>query len=219
MENISLVERITDGLGRINAVLRADGWSAGEALGLTPTQSTILSHLASRGPVRMQEVAAHLGVTLPTTSAAVDALERKRLVVRRKDATDARALALELSAEGEATVARLRERSSRLGLVVGALPETEQAAFFLHLVKVIRGLQIAGAIPIQRLCVTCRHFRPFAHPGNEAPHHCALVNAAFGNRDLRIDCSEHEEGTPADQTAIWSAIERGGAPSRPIHQT
>lgn len=219
METVPLVERILDSLDRVGAVLRADDWSAGEALGLTPTQANILRYLASRGPVRLQEVAAHLGVSLPTASASVDALERKMLVARRKDATDARALALTLTAEGKATVARLRSQSSRLGSLIGALPETEQAAFLLHLVKLIRGLQVAGAIPVQRLCVTCKYFRPFAHPEEKAPHHCALVNAAFGNRELRIDCGEHEAAAPADQTAIWSVIERGGPPSKPASQT
>jgi hypothetical protein len=168
--------------------------------------------------VRLQEVAAHLGVAVSTASASVDALERKMLVSRHKDAADARALALHLTAEGKATVARLKDQSSRLSSAVGALPETEQAAFFLHLVKLIRSLQMAGAIPVQRLCVTCKHFRPFAHPEEDAPHHCALVNAAFGNRALRIDCGEHEEAPPTDQTAIWSAIERGGPPSKPASQ-
>lgn len=219
METIPLVERILDSFDRIGAVLRADGWSAGETLGLTPTQATVLSYLANRGPVRLQEVAAHLGVSLPTASASIDALERKMLVARRKDATDARALALTLTAEGKATVARLQNQSSRLGSIIGALPETEQAGLFLHLVKLIRGLQVAGAIPIQRLCVTCRHFRPFAHPQDDAPHHCALVNAAFGNRALRIDCGEHEDAAPADQAAIWSVIERGGSAAKPANQT
>src|SRR5690606_21598611 len=98
-----------------------------------------------RAPVRLQEVAAHLGVSLPTASASVDALERKSLVMRRKDSVDARALALELTDAGKTTVDRLRGHSSRLGAVLAALPEKEQVDLFLHLVTVIRGLQIAGA--------------------------------------------------------------------------
>jgi DNA-binding MarR family transcriptional regulator len=214
MDTSPLPLRILDGLDRIGAVLRADGWARGEALGLTPTQAGILSYLARRGGARLQEVAAHLAVSLPTVSGAVDALERKGLVARARDAADARALALKLTGKGRALASELAGRASTLGDVVAALPASEQADLYLHLVKLIRALQLAGAIPQQRLCLTCRYFRPHAHPDADAPHHCAFVNAAFGSRDLRLDCAEHEAAAPADQTAIWSAFETGGRSSR-----
>jgi hypothetical protein len=94
------------------------------------------------------------------------------------------------------------------------MPVAEQADFFLHIAKIVRALQVSGAIPVQRLCVTCAHFRPFAHAKGDAPHHCALVNAAFGTRDLRIDCGEHQEADPAVQTAIWTAFDKVGSPSK-----
>jgi hypothetical protein len=42
------------------------------------------------------------------------------------------------------------------------------------------------------MCVTCRFFRPDAHPSSPRPHHCALVNAPMSNGELRVDCAEHE---------------------------
>lgn len=214
MDKQNLVANILDGLERISATSRADDWSAAEATELTPTQANILTYLKRRGSSRLQDVAAHLGVSLPTASASVDALVRKRLVARRKDASDARARALELTGDGKAMVQRLTRQTSRLRDVVAAMPVAEQADFFLHIVKIVRALQVSGAIPVQRLCVTCAHFRPFAHAKGDAPHHCALVNAAFGTRDLRIDCDEHQDAGPAAQTAIWAAFDKAGPPSR-----
>jgi DNA-binding MarR family transcriptional regulator len=211
MNKTNLVSSISDGLDRIGAVSRSDDWIAASATDLTPTQASILNYLGRRAPARLRQVAAHLGVSLPTASASIDALVRKGLVTRRKDATDARARALALTASGRKMLARLARYSSRLRSVLSTMPAQEQADLFLHIVKIVRGLQIAGAIPMQRLCVTCGHFRAFAHPEGVAQHHCALVNVAIGNRDLRLDCNEHQEAAPADQTAIWKAIDGSDA--------
>ncbi|MDI1261973.1 MAG: MarR family winged helix-turn-helix transcriptional regulator, partial [bacterium] len=213
MEKQNLVSNILDGLDRLGATARADDWAAAEATELTPTQAGILIYLKRRAPARLQQVAGHLAVSLPSASASVEALVRKKLVIRRKDASDARARALELSGEGKAMVQRLTRQPSRLRAVVAAMPAAEQADFFLHIVMVVRALQVSGAIPVQRLCVTCAHFRPFAHAASDAPHHCALVNAAFGTRDLRIDCAEHQDADPAARTAIWTAFNKGDASS------
>ncbi|MGQ0563367.1 MAG: hypothetical protein ACT443_16025 [Gemmatimonadota bacterium] len=50
----------------------------------------------------------------------------------------------------------------------------------------------------------CRFFRPFAHPRDvDQPHHCAFVNAPFGDRALRLECSEHEPADAASAAAAW----------------
>lgn len=200
--------QILDGLDRLAAVLRAEGWAAAETAELTATQAAILTFLGRRGSARLQEVAAHLAVSVPTASASVDALVRKALVARRKSVEDARAVALALTPDGRVTLERLGKEPSRLRTAVAAFPPGEQADLFLHLMKLIRTLQTSGAIPVQRVCVTCRHFRPFAHPESDAPHHCALVNASFGNRDLRLDCGDHGQADADTQIAIWAAFDK-----------
>jgi hypothetical protein len=71
------------------------------------------------------------------------------------------------------------------------------------LIKLIRGLQLRDAVPPQRMCVTCKYFRPNMYPGAAAPHHCAFVNAAFGAAALRLDCSDHEEAGAAEAARNW----------------
>ena len=79
----------------------------------------------------------------------------------------------------------------------------------MTLVTMIKRLQDAGAIPIQRMCVSCRHFRPYAHADAAKPHHCAFVNAAFGQRDLRIECRDHSMADPSLQAATWGVFHKG----------
>jgi hypothetical protein len=55
----------------------------------------------------------------------------------------------------------------------------------------IAALQNVGIITLARMCRTCRFFRPDHHPGG-APHHCALLDKPLAERELRLDCPEHE---------------------------
>jgi hypothetical protein len=55
--------------------------------------------------------------------------------------------------------------------------------------------QRSGQIPISRMCVTCRFFDPYVHAGTGLPHHCHLVDAPFGNRQLRLRCPEAQPRT------------------------
>ncbi|MGA7385021.1 MAG: hypothetical protein WBW81_10175 [Methylocella sp.] len=86
------------------------------------------------------------------------------------------------------------------------LTDAEQASLLKTLIKLIRSLQLRNAIPPQRMCVTCKYFRPNAHPEGAEPHHCAFVDAPFGNRALRLDCGEHEQAGAPETARNWNAF-------------
>jgi hypothetical protein len=88
------------------------------------------------------------------------------------------------------------------------LSTSEQTALLQLVIKTIRALQIAGAISPQRMCVTCRHFRPYVHDDARTPHHCAYVDAAFGAEALRLDCGEHDALTAIDGEIVWKEYAR-----------
>src|SRR3546814_1012694 len=73
------------------------------------------------------------------------------------------------------------------------LDDGERAAFLKGLTKMIGALQTRGTIPVQRMCVSCAHFRPNVHSDAATPHHCAFVDAAFGDASLRLDCDDRSE--------------------------
>jgi len=208
-----LVSRLRDGLDRIAFVLRAELWAVASEAGLNPVQAQVLGLLAGRpAGLRPKEIAAHLGISAASIADTLAALVRKGLLRRDADASDLRAVIMRLTPDGIALNAALARSSSAVGQALSALPATAQEALLRTQIMLIRQLQDAGAIPLQRMCVTCRHFRPQAHPDAARPHHCAFVDAAIGGRDLRLDCGEHEAADPAGQAATWTAFAKGSPP-------
>ncbi len=88
-------------------------------------------------------------------------------MVKRADAADKRAVSVALTEDG---LAALAHEGGDLGeQAVGSLEDREQEELLLALVKMIRHLQEQNAIPVQRMCVTCRYFGPFAIRMRTAP--------------------------------------------------
>ena len=197
------------GLSRIGMLLRSEGWRRGETTGLTPTQGQILVHLVMRGPARIGAIANEIAVTQPTVSDAVAALVRKGHVEKRPDPLDSRAVQLHPTDSGRQIAGEAAAWPDALLAAVEVLDDDERAAFLKGLTKMIGTLQARGAIPVQRMCVSCAHFRPNVHSDAAAPHHCAFVGAAFGDASLRLDCGDHVEADASARFESWSRFTKG----------
>jgi len=197
-------ENIIAGLSRIGMLLRSEGWRRNEETGVTPTQAQILAYLAARGPARVGRIAAEIAVTQPTASDAIAALERKNYVRKRPDPGDARAARIHPTAAGMRVADRLAVWPDALIGAAGMLDPGEASIFLKGLTKMIGSLQMRGAIPVQRMCVSCVHFRPNRYPDAARPHHCAFVGAAFGDVDLRLDCDDHAEADAPARLRNWT---------------
>jgi DNA-binding MarR family transcriptional regulator len=205
---LSINYRIREGLARMAMVGRVDDWSRAKAASLNPTQLAILTLLDGRKDgMGVKDIAAHLGVSQPTATDSILSLEKKGLVVKQTSPADKRAVSIMITPDGVAALGH--EGSDLAERAVSSLDPTEQEDLLLALIKMIRHLQEQNAIPVQRMCVTCRYFGPFAHPGSDQPHHCHLVDAAFGQRALRVDCREHEQADPPSRAATWEAFQAG----------
>ncbi len=200
--------RVLVGLSKIGIALRSQAWKEAGPRGLTPTQAQVLVVLGggSAEGLRLSSVASKLGVSAPTVSESVGALERKRLVVKSTADDDARALEITLTAEGERQRAEISAWPDLLLESVEVLDDAERAVFLRALVKIIRELQERGRISTSRMCATCRFFRPDVHDDDLRPHHCAYVDAPFGDRNLRLDCAEHEEADRDLERRNWRAF-------------
>jgi DNA-binding MarR family transcriptional regulator len=200
-----IAERVSIGLSKIGLALKTKAWRGATPARLTPTQGQALALLrgSPRG-LRLEAVATGLGVTAPTASDAVAALVAKGLVLRARAPENRRAVSLTLTPEGTALADEVAAWPDFLLRAVGTLDPAEQAAFLRALMKIIRGLQEAGDIAPQRMCVSCRYFRPNLHDDPVRPHHCAFVDAPFGDRHLRLDCLEQEPAPPDEAKAIWA---------------
>jgi DNA-binding MarR family transcriptional regulator len=188
------VSQLLIGLARLGQAVRIDARRNAGPHALSPLQADIVALLGdSRAPLRQGEIVEALASTAPTVSDAVKALRRKELVETSPDPGDARALRLTLSAAGRAEAVRLAAVSETLEGAVAALPPDDFAAMLRSTVTLMRELQDRRAIPVSRMCLTCRFFVPDAHPANTGrPHHCAFVDAPFGDAELRVACPDHE---------------------------
>jgi DNA-binding MarR family transcriptional regulator len=203
--------KLLSGLNRIGLAMRSAAWGDATESGLTPTQSQILAFIAARSSQnpRSGDAADALGITPQTASVAIAALVAKGLVQKVPDASDRRASSLKLTRQGEVAARVAAQWPDFLLSAVQDLEPTERQLFLRILIKMIRRLQNDGQIVPQRLCVTCVHFQPNAHPNNPAgPHHCAYVDAALAETDLRIDCPDHRGATPEVANANWSIFMR-----------
>ncbi len=201
--------RITAGLLKLGLASKSRAWQEGSTQGLTPTQGQILALLHLQPGMRLSEVAAALAVKPATASDAVQTLVYKGLVQKTRAPEDARAVRLTLTAAGQRAAERVTTWSDFLLTAVDALTPAEQAVLLRGLVKMIRTLQIRGQIPVSRMCVTCHFFRPYVYPDPLRPHHCAFVEAPFGDGHLRLDCPDHQVAPAAEAQRLWEAFVHG----------
>ena len=186
-------QRVAVGLAKIGLALKSQSWQEAGQQGLTPTQGQILAVLQAHAPIglRLSEIAAGLAVTAATASEAVSVLAEKGLVEKAKSRQDKRAIAITLTDRGQQQAVQVSCWSDFLLGAVAELAADEQVVFLKGLIKIIRKLQDEHRIPIAHMCVNCRFFASDRYPNAEKPHHCEFVDAAFGDRQLQIDCHDH----------------------------
>lgn len=203
--------RLVTGLTKIGLALKTQAWVGAGEHGLPPTQAQILTLLKARGALRLAQLALELGVTAPTASDAVSSLVEKGLVAKERDLRDARAIALTLTAAGRRQCQSVGDWPDALLESVAVLSTAEQETLLLALVKLIHALQQREAIPLARMCVSCRFFRPHEHPGSAQPHHCAFIDAPLAQRDLRLDCGDYDLADERRRQQQWRRFSSGGA--------
>jgi len=203
----SLAARVATGLNKLGLAMKHETWAQANEEGLSPTQGQIVAALATAAHSG-SELAAKLGLSLPTISDSVRALVEKGYVDKARDPRHPRASLLSLSARGRAVAKKVRTWPDFLAGAVEELSEGEQQVMLKAVIKMIRSLQDSGHVPVQRMCVSCRYFQPHVRAG-DAPHHCAFVDAPLADQHLRVDCAEHELGAEAEQAQVWRRFVQG----------
>jgi DNA-binding MarR family transcriptional regulator len=109
------LERMAEGIVRLRSeILRRrveDGGLPPDEL--TTPQAIALRAIVVDGPLRIGSLASALGVSMPTASRTVDALEALGLVSRERDPADARAVRVVPTARGRREHANRRDRFVR----------------------------------------------------------------------------------------------------------
>jgi DNA-binding MarR family transcriptional regulator len=173
---------------------QADTVPPGEppAVERTIAQQQLLLILARRSDTyRLTELASLLGMTVQSAVSASGALAREGLVRMRPSPSYAPdEVRISLTPKGRTAVPDLANWADALLGEVEHLDEMAQQRVLELVTEHISSLQRQGRIPVTRICLTCRFFDGYAHPGTPEPHHCWLVDAPFGYRQLRLRCPE-----------------------------
>jgi DNA-binding MarR family transcriptional regulator len=190
----SLTSRLAAGLVRVAVTTQADSIPPDEdpKVERTVAQQQMLLLLARRAETyRLTELASLLGMTVRVAVSTSGALAREGLVQMRPSPSYAPdEVRIFLTAKGRAAVPDLANWADALLGEVENLDEAAQEKVLDLVTDQIAALQRAGRIPVTRICLTCRYFDGYAHPGTNLPHHCHLVDAPFGYRELRLRCPE-----------------------------
>jgi DNA-binding MarR family transcriptional regulator len=204
----SLQQRIIVGLSKIGLALKSRSWQDAGQQGLTPTQGQILALLRAKGigGMRLSELANELGVSAATSSDAVTTLAQKGLVQKCKAVDDGRAIAISLTPKGQQIAAQTSDWPDFLLDAVGELSEAEQEVFLKGLIKMIRKLQEQKQISVARMCVNCSFFRPNVYDNLDQPHHCAFVDAPFGDQALQLDCPDQIAAESTTVQKNWEIL-------------
>ncbi|MCS7025040.1 MAG: MarR family winged helix-turn-helix transcriptional regulator [Bryobacteraceae bacterium] len=203
--SLSTSARIAVALNKIGLVLKHHAWKRAGERGLTPTQAQILTllHTQRDHGLRLSEIAQSLGITSATACDAVAALHQKKLLRKSQEPEDARALRITLTAKGQRQAEQAAGWPDALLRGLQSLSETEQAILLRALTKLIREFQLQAKIPLSGMCVSCVYFRPNVHPPPSPPHHCAFVDAAFGDSALQLECPDQVLASPEQAEKIW----------------
>lgn len=167
------------------------------AKSLSAIQALVLERLARLGPLQVGALAAQLAITPPTVSDSVAALERKGLVVREPVAEDGRGVAVRLTPEGRRVARGQVGWTEIFQSAVEKLTPEEKKVLLRLLLRLIAELVERGVVRDARMCVTCEHFRLNAHPGDDRPHHCGLVDLPLSDEHLRVDCNDQVAVAPS----------------------
>lgn len=201
------------GLEQLAALVRAQSWRQDGTPSLPPTQASVLRMLQGLGEgLRARQIAERLGVSAPSLSDSLKALEAKQWIRRVPDPDDRRASFVRLTAAGSRMATQLHRPDQGMGTLVESLGDDDLGALLRVTQLLVHEAQQQGLATGMRTCMGCEFFRPFASGRQDTPHMCAFLGAPFGNAELRVDCAEQQ---PAEAERLLANAARFREPAPP----
>lgn len=116
-------------------------------LGLTHAGFVLLMSLWTHGPLETRVLARVQGVSRPAIVSAVDTLERRSLVRRRRSDEDRRLVAIELTPAGERLVEQAQRRTHELELELMDVVSRREQKALAHALRTVgqRARELAAA--------------------------------------------------------------------------
>lgn len=189
-QNIDL--KIIAALERISQAIKAQLQEESSRHNLSPIQlqTLLFVHFHSNEKCTVSYLAEEFIVTKATISDTVKALHKKALVTKTATKTDARSYRLCLTEDGRKLAEKTKNFTEQMHSPIKAMGESEKSIFLHNLLEIIRHLFDKGIITKQRMCYSCRFYKP-----KKGENYCALLKQHLSNTDLRLDCPEYEQAS------------------------
>ncbi|MEV8512622.1 hypothetical protein [Dactylosporangium sp. NPDC051484] len=189
-------QKLVAGLLRVAVMAPADGPEPD--YGLPPAYRQVMLLLGRRDrEYRLSDLAGELGSSVAATMALLSPLIAEGLVeMRPAPSYAARDMRVAATDRGLSTTPAPANWADELLSEVETLSDNQQARLLRMVTAKIGLMQRQGSIPATRMCLSCRFFDGYRHPGTDTPHHCWFVDAPFGHRELRLHCPDHIPGDP-----------------------
>lgn len=181
--------KIVVALERVSQAFRVLLWQESGANQLSPIQIQVLIFLLfhSGKQCKVGYLANEFNMTKATISVSVKLLVQKKLVERVADTDDTRSFCLELTKAGETVARKVSAFTGFIEEPIRHFSESQKETLLLSLLQLIQKLYEAEVITAQRMCLSCRFYKP-----RKGTHHCILLNRQLSNRQLAVDCPEHQ---------------------------
>ncbi len=190
-QNALLENKIVAGLERLSQVFKILIWEKAKDLNLSPIQIQILifikHHSADKGTISY--LAQEFNFTKPTISDAIKVLEKKSLVKKVDNTSDARGYFIQLTSLGNKIVTETENFVNPLKTIISKIDEKEKKVLWKNIVNLIVELNKLNIINLQRTCFNCKYYLR-----KNKGHHCNLLNKNLSHNDIRLDCKEFELG-------------------------
>lgn len=181
--------KIVVGLERISEVFKHLLWEKAKRVGLSPIQIQLLIFVTyhEKKHCTISQLAAEFNVSKPTTSDAVKALVRKKLVCKEYSAEDGRRYTLRLTKKGEQMVEQVKDFAQPLKEQLDSLSPTALSPFFETLAQLVFNLNTQGLLDVQRCCYGCVFYKNI-----QGVHRCELMKKTLMSEEFRLDCPEYQ---------------------------
>lgn len=189
-QNQHLEGKIVASLERIAQAFRVLLWEESKQFSLSPIQVQILIFLLyhSEEKRKVSYLANEFNMTRATISDTIKSLEQKKLIRKARTTQDTRSFIITLTRKGKEIATQTTFFTQELRMPIDQLHPEDKENLLLSLMGIIRHLNKAGIISMQRMCTTCLHFKT-NYKGHAS--YCQLLQQPLAQKDIRIDCPEH----------------------------
>ncbi|ELR68010.1 Transcriptional regulator, MarR family [Fulvivirga imtechensis AK7] len=190
-QNIKKDVKIVAALERISHAFKVLQLREGKDRQLSPIQIQIMFFIQFHAAelCTVSHLAREFDLTKATVSDAVRVLLQKGLVEKTMDSTDSRSYYIKPTVEGQREINNMKDFGMPVLKSLKGLSTDEKNNLLNALFEIIRHLNKAGVISVQRICHNCAFYEK-----KEGQHFCNLLKSGLADADIRMDCPEFVAG-------------------------